>query len=151
MLDQCKIRIRVGAVIISDKRVLLIEHVKDDKKYWLVPGGGVKFGENLSEALKRELNEELAIDIEINDLIFSSDSISKKDNRHIVNLYFECAHVSGELKLGHDRRLNSYGYFSAEELSALTIIPPIKKELVSILNEKNSLLRRYAGSRWDEI
>ncbi|MBN1500512.1 MAG: NUDIX domain-containing protein [Spirochaetes bacterium] len=151
MNEKRKIRVRVGAVIINDRRVLLIEHIKDGKKYWLVPGGGVKFGENLKEALERELKEELSIKITVNDLLFSSDSISKNENRHIINLYFSCQHEFGNLQLGDDERLNNFGYFSADELAKMTIIPQIKNELLLILEKGNDSIKRYSGSGWDEI
>lgn len=151
MADKRKIRVRVGAVIINDKSVLLIEHLKDGKKYWLVPGGGVKFGENLIEALERELKEELSINIHVNDLLFSSDSISKNENRHILNLYFSCRHEFGNMQLGEDERLNNFGYFSADSLKDMTIIPPIKEELIHLLNGDDERIKRYSGSAWDEI
>nr|WP_228441221.1 NUDIX domain-containing protein [Novibacillus thermophilus] len=63
---------------------------------WVTPGGGVKENETPVEALKRELNEELGIVVEIDDKpIFATDVIieGKKGpfiSREIINLTQAC-------------------------------------------------------------
>ena len=54
MTEKTRPRVRVAGILIEDDRILLIEHTKNDKKYWLVPGGGVDWGESAAEALARE-------------------------------------------------------------------------------------------------
>ena len=51
--------VRVGAVALIDDRLLLVRQARGRESYWLLPGGGVRFGETLSEALQRELREEV--------------------------------------------------------------------------------------------
>ena len=41
------VRVRVAVIICRNNQVLLVEHQKKNKKYWLLPGGGVEFGESL--------------------------------------------------------------------------------------------------------
>ena len=95
-------RIRVAAVILRDDEILLIRHVRDNETYWLLPGGGVEYGETLSEALKRELMEEASIEIEVGHLIMVNDSIPPDKHRHIVNLHFTAEIIGGEMKLNVD-------------------------------------------------
>ena len=44
MMAQETIRIRIGILIVSDGKVLLIEHIKNGRSYWLIPGGGLEYG-----------------------------------------------------------------------------------------------------------
>ena len=64
MVNQNKAtRLRVAAFILNSKNeLLLVKHEKNGRSYWLLPGGGVEFGESLKQALKRELKEELSIE-----------------------------------------------------------------------------------------
>ncbi|MFM7694674.1 MAG: NUDIX domain-containing protein, partial [Actinomycetota bacterium] len=51
-------RIRVAGLLVNGGRVLLVRQEKDGRAYWLLPGGGVEEGEELVDALRRELAEE---------------------------------------------------------------------------------------------
>ena len=50
MTEKIRPRVRVAGILIEDDRILLIEHTKNNRKYWLVPGGGVDWGESAAEA-----------------------------------------------------------------------------------------------------
>ncbi|MFP4173447.1 MAG: NUDIX domain-containing protein, partial [Candidatus Hydrogenedentota bacterium] len=58
-------RIRVAAIAVRDGAILLVRHEKHGERYWLLPGGGVDFGETLTEALAREVREETGLAIEV--------------------------------------------------------------------------------------
>src|SRR5439155_9367583 len=60
--DMGEPRIRVSALLPWRGQILLCRHEKPGKEYWLLPGGGVDAGESLTDALHRELSEELGID-----------------------------------------------------------------------------------------
>ena len=140
-------RIRVGGIILDKDRMLLIAHEKDGDIYWLLPGGGVDFGESLEDALKRELLEELNISVKIDKISLLSDSIHPSGQRHIVNVCFLCSYLSGEYKLGEEDRLHGFNFFTAEELESLKIYPPINIELIDILKGKDSAT--YLGKLWE--
>lgn len=66
--------------------ILLIERKKDGENYWVVPGGGVKIGENYSEAAMREINEELGVRITAQQL--RSLFLVEEESEH--QLFFYC-------------------------------------------------------------
>ncbi len=47
----------------SDKRILLVRH--KDKNYWTLPGGHIEKKEDIYKALKREIKEELWIEVKL--------------------------------------------------------------------------------------
>ncbi|MCX5402663.1 NUDIX domain-containing protein [Streptomyces sp. NBC_00335] len=59
-----RIKIRTGAVIFCGDDVALIRRDRADSTHYTSPGGNVEDGEDLREALRRELAEELDLDID---------------------------------------------------------------------------------------
>ncbi|GAA3711451.1 NUDIX domain-containing protein [Streptomyces sp. NEAU-PBA10] len=60
--------VSAGAVICDEQgRVLIVDPVY--KPYWNLPGGGVEAGENAKDACRREVLEELGLDLEIGRLL----------------------------------------------------------------------------------
>jgi 8-oxo-dGTP diphosphatase len=58
----CLYRVAAKAVIIENGKVLLVQDKTDDG--WCFPGGGIDIGENAAAALKRELAEEIGVEIQ---------------------------------------------------------------------------------------
>lgn len=145
-----KIRIRVAAIILENENLLLIAHKKQNDIYWLLPGGGVNFGESLDSALKRELMEELGVSINVGEIALISDSIDPAGNRHILNIIFKCSLRDGKYSLGKDKRLHNFQFFGHEEVQQLQIFPPINKELNNIINNKPNT-NIYLGERWMDM
>jgi ADP-ribose pyrophosphatase YjhB (NUDIX family) len=56
---------RVRAIIIDSNKILLINRVKRENSYWVVPGGGVGQDESHEHAIKRECLEELGVKIRV--------------------------------------------------------------------------------------
>lgn len=141
-------RIRVAGILISGEGVLLIAHKKNDDIYWLLPGGGVDYGETLKEALEREFSEELNINVSVNQLAFISDSIDPAGNRHVVNICFICEYQGGDYILGNEHRLHDFSFFRKEEIAGITIFPPINDELISLFD--NETRGKYIGKLWKD-
>ncbi|MDA3901236.1 MAG: NUDIX domain-containing protein [Spirochaetes bacterium] len=147
LLNKKNIRIRVAGLLIENGSLLMVCHKKNNRSYWLLPGGGVEYGETLQEALAREFEEELGIIVEPKDLLFSIDSIAPSGKRHIVNLVFSCSYLSGTYRLGSDKRLFDFKFLSLAELSDVTIYPSFKKQLIEYITGADNK-RVYLGSHW---
>ena len=118
----------VAAVIEDDDRFLLTRRQKGVhlEGMWEFPGGKIDEGESRAAALRRELREELDVDIEVQELIFD---ISHDYPERTVVLYFYRCVLRGEPRpqLGQEMR-----WVPREELPSLGF-PPADAELITLL------------------
>ena len=80
------IGVGVGAAILNKERKLLItlreKAAKNERGKWEIPGGSVEFGETFEQAVKREIKEELGIEIDIIELLGICDHIIPEEHQH---------------------------------------------------------------------
>ena len=84
--------IRVYGILINAKRQILVadEYVRGGL-YTKFPGGGLEFGEGTRDCLKRELQEELGIESEIGDHIYTTDYFQLsafRPDHQIISIYY---------------------------------------------------------------
>jgi len=143
-------RVRVAAIVVRDDALLLVQHEKAGRRYWLLPGGGVDYGETLAEALVREVREETGLDVRVGDLVLVHDSLPPDRHRHIVNVYFTAECPGGDLRLGSDARLVDARFVPVDDLPGLDLYPDIRAELLRVTREGLGNGPRYLGNLWKD-
>ena len=84
----------VGAVIVDGDCILLVKRGREPGKgLWAVPGGKVRLGETLREAVQREVLEETSLEVDVGDLVWAGEHLS--DHGHIVLVDFAASVSSG--------------------------------------------------------
>ena len=112
-LAQTRFAVTVAAMLFDDHgRILLLEHVFRADAGWGVPGGFIKKGENPETALRRELREEIDIEIDDVKILFTRTLGTLKQ----VEIYFR-ARVVGEPKPS-SFEIKSARWFAVDELPA---------------------------------
>jgi len=89
-----------AAVIKKDNTVLITQRSFDDKLLpglWEFPGGKIEAGESPETCLKRELREELAIDVKIGSMLSVNEH--QYPNKRIRLLFYEAEYIGGRIKL----------------------------------------------------
>lgn len=148
-MDKC-VRVRIGVVLVKDDKILLIKQRKYNKEYWLVPGGGVNFGESVKESAKREMKEEINLDIDLESFLFLWESINPDGSKHVLNMYFLGRILGGELKLGDESNLIDLQWFEFERLNNLLMYPPITDQLIELKNNNFKCLAKIPDAQWKE-
>ena len=131
-------RVRVSAILRWHGRILLCRHEKRGVEHWLLPGGGVRGGESLTEALQRELEEETGLvhdglEIPVEGPVAIVDSISPERSlwsKHVVHIVF-AGELDGSLAdlVSRDEAVRGHALFEPEELEQLSLHPPIARFL----------------------
>lgn len=100
--------VAVDGIIENDKNeILLVKH--SHHKIYTVPGGQVEVGENLIEALKREIREETGVEVQVDKLICVSSNTGTYKGYNGYDLVptkvmfgFTCRYVEGALKTSEE-------------------------------------------------
>jgi 8-oxo-dGTP diphosphatase len=89
-----------GGVLIANgkKEILLMKRGKNAKNeagFWAKPGGSIEYGEKAAASMKREVKEELDVEIEITGLLPHTDHFVKKEKQHWIAI-----NMVGRIKKG---------------------------------------------------
>ncbi len=141
--------IRVGGFFAVDERILMVEQGRGDDRYWLLPGGGVRFGEPLAHALVRETQEELGLRVAVGPLLAIVESISPDPDyaKHVVHLVFDVSAAPEADVAPQEATVLNARFLGETELTAADVRPPIAEFLVACLRERPSS-PQYLGRRW---
>lgn len=77
--------VRVGAVVESGGKLLIVGHEKPGEgRYWVLPGGRLEPGETVPECAGRELAEETGLAGEFAEVLYVSEFL--RESRHTVDI-----------------------------------------------------------------
>jgi 8-oxo-dGTP diphosphatase len=93
-------RPRAFASIIKNNYILMTKHVYPDGSFWTLPGGGLEAGETYEEAVVREVKEEVNLDVEVVDYLFTGQYNRGEERCFLVRPLND-----NEPSLGHDPEL----------------------------------------------
>jgi ADP-ribose pyrophosphatase YjhB (NUDIX family) len=132
--------VAVAAVIFYEGSVLLARRNQEPGMgQWSLPGGAVELGEGLLEALKRELWEEAAINVEIGGLIGVFDRIvGDSENRvryHYVIVDYWGWIASGEPSPGSD--ISDLRFVPLEEFDTFEVSTELKETVWKAVGMRN--------------
>jgi 8-oxo-dGTP diphosphatase len=114
----------VGGIVFQGDRVLLIKRGQEPGLgLWSIPGGAVDVGETVEGAVKREIEEETGLQVEVLDLVAVFERIlpdpQGKILYHYVVLDYLCRVREGLIKAASDAA--EAGFFSLNQMSDLKL------------------------------
>jgi mutator protein MutT len=119
------IGVGMGACIFNAENKILLtkrgKKAKNELGKWEIPGGALELGETFEQGLKREIKEELNIDIEVKELLQLCDHLIPEENQHWVSPTFICQIKSGTPVIMEPEKCDEIGWFSIEEAKKLPL------------------------------
>lgn len=97
-----RVRVRICGVLVEENSILMVKHKNLGGRhgFWMPPGGGVEFGQSLSENLKREFREETGLSVKVCDFLFANEFLQHP--LHAIELFFKVELIHGTIKVGFD-------------------------------------------------
>jgi 8-oxo-dGTP diphosphatase len=148
--------IRVYGVLLNEKKqVLLSDEFIRGKYYTKFPGGGLESGEGTRDCLKREFKEEMDLEVQIEDHIYTTDyfQMSAFNPEHqIISIYYfvkalepitvplrnkEFDFDEDQMKIYREKtEIETFRFIDWNNFSEESVTLPIDKIVASILKEK---------------
>ncbi|MCY9517751.1 NUDIX domain-containing protein [Paenibacillus apiarius] len=93
-------RVGVGAVIINDSNeILLVLRARHpEKDTWSIPGGKVDLYETLEDTVVREVMEEVGLQVEVQRLLCTAETIDAGRGDHWISVIYETRAAAGEAR-----------------------------------------------------
>jgi len=149
--------IRVYGVLINEKKqVLVSDEFIRGKYYTKFPGGGLELGEGTRDCLKREFKEEMNLDVQIEDHIYTTDyfQMSAFNPEHqIISIYYfvkalepitaplrdkEFDFDEDQMKIYNEmNEIETFRFIEWNNFSSESVTLPIDKIVASMIKEKN--------------
>ena len=121
-----KFPVSLKAIIVDNNRVLCL---KNERNEWDFPGGKINFNEDVETSLKREVKEEVNLEISNINIL---KSINMRFNEVSVFVVVYSAHISCNSSVIISHEHSEYNFFSKKEIKDLNM-PQEYKDLIYTL------------------
>jgi 8-oxo-dGTP diphosphatase len=91
---------------------------------WFLPGGGVQHGENPPDSLRREIEEESGLTVQLGpllDVLSDVRNLPDGTSLHTVRLVYRVESWSGTLRPESDGTTDAVGWFTPDEVTAMPL------------------------------
>ncbi len=149
--------IRVYGILINEKKQVLVSDEFIRGEYFTkFPGGGLELGEGTRDCLKREFKEEMNLDVEVGEHIYTTDyfQISAFNKNHqIISIYYFAKALEPitvplrnkkfdfdeeQMKIYNEKNeIETFRFIKWEDFSEESVTLPIDKIVASILKKIN--------------
>ncbi|HRG82601.1 MAG TPA: NUDIX domain-containing protein [Chitinophagaceae bacterium] len=148
--------LRVYGILLNDQQQVLVsdEYIRGNY-YTKFPGGGLEFGEGTRDCLKREFMEEMQLNIEVGDHIYTTDYFQMSafnPSHQIISIYYFAKALepisvplrnkpfdfdANQLAIYEEKKeIETFRFINWDEFSQDAVTLPIDKIVAKIIKEK---------------
>ncbi len=146
MSNEHRFNIRVYGILVNDrKEVLISKERRRDFKFTKFPGGGLNWGEGSRDCIKREIREELGLEISIKNMFYLTEhfqeSAFRKEDQLISIYYWIDSNEKDQIEDGMESKDpaeedNRFYWQMIEDLNLDQLTFPIDREVAKLLKSK---------------
>ena len=144
-MDKIRPKIGIGVYITDGKGNLLmtLRTSPHEPGTWCPPGGHLEMGESVLDCCKREVKEEVGLDVDGVEMLVAVNNIFSS-GKHYVNVDFVAKGVTGTPEIGEPEKIGKIGWYPLDDLPQPLMLPTINlfkdySEVLAKLKTFNSL------------
>ncbi|MCM3171895.1 NUDIX domain-containing protein [Paenibacillus sp. MER 99-2] len=145
-----KIRNSAKALIIQDGRMLALKHKNEQDVYYTLPGGTQNAGEALTDAVKREVAEEIGVHVEPLSLEFINEGVYG-EALHRVDFFFLCEYkgMVEHSNLHNEEAQEGYEWLEIQDIMGQPLNPSkLRKQILRLVAGEKTVM--YLGNEEHE-
>lgn len=148
--------LRVYGILVNDQQQVLVsdEYIRGNY-YTKFPGGGLEFGEGTRDCLKREFMEEMQLNVEVGDHIYTTDYFQMSafnPSHQIISIYYFAKALepirvplrnkpfdfdADQLIIYEEKKeIETFRFINWDEFSEEQVSLPIDKIVANLIKEK---------------
>ncbi len=124
-------QIGVKAIIEYNNKILLIKRSAaygEISNSWDIPGGRTEFGEDPEDGLKREIKEEIGLELKEIKHILDASTVFKNEEKQIVRITYLCTVKEKNIQLSHEH--TDMQWVSKDKLKTIEFKDKILKKII---------------------
>ena len=125
----------INAIIKRGNHFLIIKRSSKDEIHpgrWSFPGGKLEEGETILEALKREIKQEVNLDID-NNLVYIADyNYKRKDRSNTLGVSFLVKSFNSNVK--KSKEVEDFKWVTVEEINKYEVTGSLEEEMLKALS-----------------
>ena len=140
------------AIIVREGKILAHRVGAPGKPYYILPGGAQEPGETLTEAIQREVREEMGAEVRVGKLAYVREYIARNHefaeqapDEHGIDFYFECRLVSEPDPARRSEYDAQQTEFEWLDLARLDNYPFWPRTLIPLLSDASVEVPVYLG------
>ena len=128
-------KLDVGAGVVRDSRLLLVRRVPEDflGGFYELPGGGIENGESFDQALRREIKEEIGLEVTSILGMISGFDYMGNDDKSVRQFNFLVEVEEGEIKLAPNEH-DHYVWMDEKNTDNIKLSPEMRQVVDSYLH-----------------
>ena len=129
---------RVAGLIMKDNKLLIMQD--KGQPYFYLPGGRIKMNEKSEDAVKREIQEELGVEVNVNRMLWINENFFKEETYeeqfHEVCFFYlvelkDNEHFKGnEFVVDEEGKIHTYYWKTLDEIKYINLYPQFLREKI---------------------
>lgn len=137
-------KIRPSAIIIENNKILTLKYNYNGQYLNTLPGGNVENDENIKDTLKRELFEEIKVNVQVQDLVLVAETYNQIKKSKVLHLIFK-VHIIDGIPTPDSKETTAIGveWVNLDDINNKNFYPNVTSEINQLNNVKNQTI--YLG------